>query len=72
MKNEMVLIMVDSGRTNKGADDVYRPLYTSEYTNTQVRKADGAEWAFIGGAWTMLRVDGSGLRYVVVNYKRLR
>lgn len=72
MKNEMVLIMVYSGRTNKGADDVYRPLYTTEYTNTQVRKADGVEWAFIAGAWTMLRVEDSGLRYVVVNYKGLK
>ena len=72
MKNELVLLMVDSGRTNKGADGVYRPLYTTEYTNTQVREADGVEWAFVGGAWTLLRVNELGLRYVVVNYKRLK
>jgi hypothetical protein len=67
METEMVLVLTYDERMEKGFDGVFRPVYTSAYVDTHVRVDNGHEWAFVKGAWTLLRVNERGLRYVVSN-----
>jgi hypothetical protein len=68
MNVEMILLLVDGGVTLKGADGVYRPTYDCIYTETQVRKGkQGHEWAYVNGAWTLIRTNRSGTRYVITS-----